>query len=108
MAQEEGLELAELIAKLRDDLEEAMEDGEGRAIRFRTQAVELELKLGVTRVAKGKAGIKFWVLDASVDGEVGKEKLQTVKLTLVPQVRDNKTGGYVDATIAATTQGLPR
>ncbi len=83
--EEVGIELSSMISQLRLELAAAMGEGEGKALRFVPESVELELKLSVTRVAKGNAGIKFWVVDAG--GEASKERMRehTIKLKLLPR-----------------------
>jgi hypothetical protein len=82
--EEVGIELSSMISQLRLELAAAMGEGEGKALRFVPESVELELKLSVSRAGKGNAGIKFWVVDAG--GEVSRERMRehTIKLKLVP------------------------
>jgi hypothetical protein len=83
--------LAEAIKNLRMELQEAMEEGDGKKLRFEAQDIELEFKCGVTREAGAKAGVKFWVVDAGAEGKIGDEKTQTVKLKLKPVSGDGET-----------------
>jgi Trypsin-co-occurring domain 2 len=87
-----GLQLAETIQQLREELATAIHAGEGQPLKFKLDTVELELKLLVSREGKGKAGVKFWVVDAGVEGAAKREQVQTIKLKLTPVVVD-PTGG---------------
>jgi hypothetical protein len=76
--------LAEVVRALRLELEDAMSEGEGQAIRFEATAVDLEFNIGVKKAADAKAGIRFWVLELGGGGSYATESIQTVKLSLEP------------------------
>lgn len=80
-----GAELVDVIGKLRDDLEAAMGAGEGRRLKFELGSVEVTLSVSVTSTGGGKAGVRFWVIEAGSDGSVAREKAQEIKLTLNPK-----------------------
>jgi hypothetical protein len=84
----EEIGLGEVIRALRAELQEAMSEGEGSAIRFEATAVELEFNVGITRSADGKAGIRFWVLELGGGGSYASERVQSVKLSLQPVSAD--------------------
>ena len=90
---EQEIPLADLITTLRQELEEAQSRGAGQKIRFTVDRVELELKVAVTRKAKGEAGIKFWVVKAGGELESAGAVTHTFKLSFTPVLR---TGGTVD------------
>jgi len=81
-----SIKLAEALAALRHELNQAKLDGADEEIRFRLGPITLELKVGVetSTSASGKVGLD-WIL-ASFKGEVkaGSETTQTIKLTLEP------------------------
>jgi hypothetical protein len=82
--------LAEMIERLRHELELAQIRGVGRPVAFGVEKVELELKMAISRKAKGEGGIKFWVLSAGASAEGGRESVHTFKLTLSPLDAESK------------------
>lgn len=91
--------LADMIQRLRDELEEALRNAEGKEITFKAEKVELELKVAIVRRKKGQSGIDFYV---KLGGELEKsdEIVHNFKLTLVPQRPD---GAQVN--VSKTTAG---
>jgi hypothetical protein len=82
--------LAEMIETLRHELELAQIRGVARPVAFGVEKVELELKMAISRKAKGEGGIKFWVLSAGASVEGGRESVHTFKLTLSPLDAESK------------------
>lgn len=82
--------LAEMIETLRQELELAQIRGVARPVAFGVEKVELELKMAISRKAKGEGGIKFWVLSAGASAEGGRESVHTFKLTLSPLDAETK------------------
>ena len=82
--------LAEMIETLRQELELAQIHGVARPVAFGVEKVELELKIAISRKAKGEGGIKFWVLSAGATAEGGRESVHTFKLTLSPLDAETK------------------
>ena len=83
------VELPEAIEALRRDLLAAWWDGRRERVRFRIEPVELTVQVGVTRVGKGTAGIRWHVL--TLGGEKSREvaTTQTLKLRLFPVLYDD-------------------
>lgn len=83
-----GVDLAEAIEALRDSLERAWHGGLDRSVRFKPEPVELTVQVGVTRVGKGSAGIRWHVL--TMGGERTRElaSVQTLRLQLTPVLHD--------------------
>jgi hypothetical protein len=75
-----GPGLAEAIEGLRNDLQEAVERGLKKRLRFMLSPIELTLNVVATQEANGKIGWK--VLE--VGGSVDRETTQELKLTLTP------------------------
>ena len=80
-----GAELHEVIGKLREDLQFAMVTGAGQRIGFELGPVEITLTVTVAQEGTGKAGVKFWVIDAGIEGKASKSTGQTIKLVLNPK-----------------------
>jgi len=87
--------LSDAIEVLRDELQKSMDKGEGEKLRFEIQEMELELNYTVSREGEGKAGIKFWLVEAGVGGTIGDSTSQTVRLKLKPTIPTSNTEGVV-------------
>ncbi|MFF1342052.1 trypco2 family protein [Streptomyces sp. NPDC058290] len=86
MPEEPWAGLSEAISAIRAELEQAMNDGHGHAIHFRTGPVEMEFAVDVKK--DGQAGAKVSVLpwSASVEAKAGHAAGTTsrLKVTLQP------------------------
>lgn len=91
-----GVSVSAAIAALRTELMQAVWagqfayelNGQPRVLRFKPAPIEVTLQVAVTSAGTGKAGVKWWLVEAG--GELSREKVttQTVKLTLEPQMFD--------------------
>ena len=79
-----GVPLSEMIETLRHELQRSMDSGRGQAVAFEIDKVELELKVAVSRKAKGEGGVAFWVVKAGAAVEGQRDLAHTFKLTLSP------------------------
>ena len=78
------LRLAEALEAVRDELESAWHEGEGRRVRFQASEVTLTLST-VARLDKDGSGkIRWYVIEAGGGVKSGSERAQTLTLTLVP------------------------
>ena len=80
------IELADVIADLRGELDAARLRGAGEDLRFELGAVELEVSVAVQKDAGGGAKVKFWVVELGADGKVSSTATQRIKLTLNPRL----------------------
>lgn len=80
-----GIDLDEVIVKLREDIARAIDTGEGQRVRFELGPVEITLSVTVTNSGTGSAGIKFWVVEASAEGSTSSAAVQEIRLTLIPK-----------------------
>ena len=55
------VELAQVISRLREELNAAMREGEGEDLRFELGPVELELTVAVSKEAGPNTKVRFWV-----------------------------------------------
>lgn len=89
--------LADFLADLRAELNEAIDRAEGETLRLGIEELTVSLDVGVT--VSGQAGTtvgakaKFWVFasaEASVQGQVSRERVTTQHLTLKlkPRIED--------------------
>jgi hypothetical protein len=82
------VELAEVIARLRAELIEAMRAGADAPLQFELGPVEVELTFSVDKEAAAGAKVRFWVVDATTDGKLASGSQQRIKLTLDPRTPD--------------------
>uniref|UniRef100_A0AAU3I528 Trypsin-co-occurring domain-containing protein n=1 Tax=Streptomyces sp. NBC_01393 TaxID=2903851 RepID=A0AAU3I528_9ACTN len=88
MAEEIGI--AEAVEYLRAELVAAAA-GSGAGPRFEVGPVELEFSVEMRKEAKGKAGLKAWVVSADAEASVSKASVHRVRLVLTP--KDTVTNG---------------
>lgn len=81
-AQESGLQLSQMIAALRDELELAQQNAEEAHLRFGISGVEVEATVQVSKEWEGKGGVKFWVIEAGGGRTSGNSTSQRIKLDL--------------------------
>ena len=96
------ISLSEVITQLRAEISEALSASRYEELRFEPGPVELELTVRVEQVSGGKAGVRFWVIEAS-DSERGDAAgLQRIRLTLQPREASAKGYGSIwsDAEVA--------
>jgi hypothetical protein len=74
------VDLADAIEALRDTLDRAWERSRGRRVRFRPAPVELAVQVGVTRTAKGAAGLRWQIL--CLGGERSRQAISTHTLAV--------------------------
>jgi hypothetical protein len=78
------IELADVLVGLRRELARAQTAAAAEFLRFRVDAIDLEIKVGVTSKEGVKAGLKFWVLELGGDAGRELEHVQTLRLKLAP------------------------
>lgn len=94
-----GVRLAEAIEALRGELVQAMASAPVKGVRFRPGPVELTVEAALTKNVGGKAGIKWWLIEAG--GEASRESVVTQKLTIsLEPVLINDHGEAVDLIIS--------
>ncbi len=79
--------LADMIEELRNELQIAMEKGEGRSLRFELGEITLEAEVAVE--AEARAGLKFWVF-SGVEAAANQGKTQKITLRLLPRGEDGQ------------------
>jgi hypothetical protein len=82
--------LSEFVAALRSELREAQKDAD-ESFPIEIGPVTVEFTLLTRKEGEGKAGFKFWVVEAGVTGKLATESTQRVTLELQPL--DKRTGG---------------
>ena len=88
------LELAQMIEGLRAELATAQYEGEGEAIRFVVEDVEMELEISAEEQAEGSIAAKFYVITSQFKANKKDAVTQKIKLKLKPEeeVADPKSG----------------
>lgn len=80
----DAVELADMVAQLRQELSRAMSAGEDADLRFKAERVELELTVGVERTHEPGVKVRFWVFDAGAAAKRSAMVAQKLTLTLQP------------------------
>lgn len=93
-----GIELSDAIEALREQIGIAMITGVGSAIKFKPGPVELTVEAAVTKNFGGKAGVKWWLIEAGAEASRESVVTQTLKLTLTPVLLDSE-GHVIDTVI---------
>ncbi|MDO0910269.1 hypothetical protein QQM39_05140 [Streptomyces sp. DT2A-34] len=78
----DGLGLADMIAALRTELEDAQRRAAAESLRFGITDVEVEAMVQITRNTAGRAGVQFWVLQAGGEHARGNATTHRIKLNL--------------------------
>jgi Trypsin-co-occurring domain 2 len=80
----DGIGLADALELLRAELAAAREKAAGTDVQFPIETLTVELKVGVTRSADGRAGFKVPFIEVELGGSTGynRETLQTVTVVL--------------------------
>lgn len=81
-----NITLSDAIQNLRGELTIAMQRAseDKDALHFQLGPIEMELEVAATRVAEGKAGIKWWLVEAGVGGKLESSSKHKIKLVLAP------------------------
>jgi len=88
------LELAGLIKSLRAELARAQAEGEGKAISFIVEEVDLQLEIAAEEAVEGGIAAKFYVLTSHFKASKKDVVTQNIRLKMRPEeiIRDPKTG----------------
>ncbi|MEU3509028.1 trypco2 family protein [Streptomyces longwoodensis] len=79
------IELATLLAALRSEISRARLDAAGEEVRFRINAIDLELQVAVEKSAEANAGVRFWVVSLGGKGSVKSAETHTIKISLAAE-----------------------
>jgi hypothetical protein len=77
--------IADAVDALREELEEAIQEGFAQSLQFELDQIELELHAGFTKSGSAGATVKWWVVELGAEGSVESTATQTVRLTLKPR-----------------------
>ncbi len=87
----QGIELADFIRYLRQQVVEATREGEGSEVRFAVDSMEVELVTSVERSKEYEGGMKVWVANLGGKGKKSGQVLQKIKLTVHPENADGSS-----------------
>lgn len=82
--QEPWAELGETVSAIREQLQQAMDEGDGKALKFRAGPVELEFSIEVRKEGEAKARIMVLPWSAEARAAAGANAVHRLKLTLQP------------------------
>ncbi|WP_394814358.1 trypco2 family protein [Streptomyces dubilierae] len=83
---QDGLELGEAIEAVRRGLEWAAAQGDGHALRFTAESVQLEFALELRRSGAAGGGVKAWVV--SMDGRSERGSTSSQRITVCLRAND--------------------
>ncbi|MEV6975616.1 trypco2 family protein [Kitasatospora sp. NPDC093806] len=86
------IELADLLASLRAEINRARIDSRDQDVRFRIDSIDLELQVAVEKSAEADGGVRFWVVSLGAKGAAKAAHTHTVRLALSAETAD---GGQV-------------
>ncbi|MER6675121.1 trypco2 family protein [Streptomyces sp. NPDC000983] len=90
----DGIELADAIEVVRDQLMLATARGNGQDVRFEVGDIHMEFTVELRTEATTGAKVRAWVVDAGADGTRARTRTHRVAFTLTP--KDTRTGGSVE------------
>jgi len=104
----EKISLARTVAALRDEILQAQADAaaSGAPFYFPIKDVTIELQVGVTAAAEGKAGVNFWLVELGAGGTYAHEEIQKITVNLGSPV--DAQGNLLPTRISAETDAPPR
>ncbi|MFF3264189.1 trypco2 family protein [Streptomyces sp. NPDC002932] len=86
----DGIELADAVESVRNQLIEAATRGTGRPLSFEVGDIQMEFTLELRKEVKGSARVKAWVVEAGADA--GRATGHTHKVAFTLRPRDATTG----------------
>ncbi|MFC8805656.1 trypco2 family protein [Streptomyces anthocyanicus] len=78
--------LAEVIGRIRGELEQARADAEGRDLGFAVENVSLTFTVQVHRAGSGRGGFRIGVVTAELGGSVDHQTTHQVQVDLKPEL----------------------
>lgn len=91
---EETVGLAEVIGRIREELEAAQQAGLERSLKFRVERVHVEFSVQVRREGTGRGGLNIGVVTAEAGGTAARESMHRIEIELMPHDRDGQSGEW--------------
>ncbi|AOW86008.1 hypothetical protein BC342_05150 [Streptomyces olivaceus] len=85
-SEQEFVGLAEVIGRIRGELEEARAEAEGRDLGFAVENVSLTFTVQVHRSGSGRGGVRIGVVTAELGGSVDHQTTHQVQVDLKPEL----------------------
>lgn len=82
---DDGLDLADAVRLLREQLAAAQREADGSDVRFRVGEVTVELAVQLTRTGSGGGSLRFGVVSAEGKRERAQSTTHRIQLTLHPR-----------------------
>ncbi|MFE1588775.1 trypco2 family protein [Streptomyces sp. NPDC059402] len=82
--------LAEVIGRIRGELEEARAEAAGHDLGFAVENVSLTFTVQVHRAGSGRGGVRIGVVTAELGGSVDHQTTHQVQVDLKPELTDGK------------------
>ncbi|MFJ8637374.1 trypco2 family protein [Streptomyces sp. NPDC093568] len=79
------IELADLLASLRSEINRARLEADSQDVKFRIDSIDLELQVAVEKSAEANAGVRFWVVSLGSKGSAKSAQTHTVKISLTAE-----------------------
>ncbi|MFI6082926.1 trypco2 family protein [Streptomyces sp. NPDC051217] len=89
----ETVGLAEVIGRIREELEEAQRGGRDSRLQFRVERVHVEFSVQVRREGTGKGGLNIGIVTAEAGGTAARESMHRIEIELMPHDRDDPSAG---------------
>jgi hypothetical protein len=80
------IELAEVIAQLRAELDRARASAATEALQFELGPIELEVSVALEAVGGVEGKVRFWVVEIGGSAQATSTSTQRIKLTLNPTI----------------------
>lgn len=88
MEESPGVGLASALEALREELESAWNAGQNRRVRFGASEATLTVEMVARQDRDGSGKIRWWLVEAGAAVKSGRERTQTLTLTLTPLMYD--------------------
>ncbi|KOU37788.1 trypco2 family protein [Streptomyces sp. WM6378] len=85
----DGIELADAIESVRDQLTEAAARATGQPLVFELGDIQMEFTLELRKEVKGGLKVRAWVVDAGADAGRSTGRTHKVSFTLKPHAADD-------------------
>jgi hypothetical protein len=89
---EAAVELSAALETLREELEQAWVQSQGRRVRFQVPHVTLTVQATARRENKAGGKLRWWLVEAGAEHDSARENIQTLVLELSPQLHDEAGG----------------
>ncbi|MER5766304.1 trypco2 family protein [Streptomyces sp. NPDC001985] len=85
--------LAEVIGRIREELETAQRNGADSGLQFLVERVNIEFAVQIRREGGGRGGVRVGVLTAEAGAAVARENTHRIEIELLPHDRDDRPEG---------------